>query len=68
MRHLFNVLLTLKMFAGHIKVHGGPDVAHGLNVAQAWFKRSFINDVISSLLSGGAWGLKHPLFQYIILL
>ena len=27
-----------KMFAGHIKVLGGPHVARGPDVAQGWFK------------------------------
>jgi hypothetical protein len=29
-----------KVFAGHIKVLGGPHVARGQDVAKAWFRQS----------------------------
>jgi len=35
-RHFLKFYQSKKMFAGHIKVLGGPHVARGPDVAQAW--------------------------------
>jgi hypothetical protein len=38
-----------KMFAGHTKVFGGPYVARGPDVTQAWSRETFANEFLDNL-------------------
>ena len=45
---LMYIIISLKMFAGHIKVLCGPHVARGPDIAQAWTKQYFPTRVPST--------------------